>query len=154
MKIIAIDPGYRQSALVAWTGEEITRKEILENEKARDVLGTDFVQKTVVIEMISSYGMPVGREVFETVLWIGRFVERATAYGHDVHLVYRHAIKMHLCNSARAKDSNIRRAIIDRFGGDAAIKKGGPLHGVSKDLWSALAVALYFDDTRKREVAA
>lgn len=154
MKIIAIDPGCRQSALVNWTGAEITRKEILENEKVLDILGTEFTKKTVVIEMIASYGMPVGREIFETVLWIGRFYERATACGHEVHLVYRHGIKMHLCNSARAKDSNIRRAIIDRFGGDIETKKGGRLHGVSKDLWSALAVALYFDDTRKRGVAA
>ena len=92
--------------------------------------------------------MPVGREVFETVYWIGRFAQAAQPVEHT--LVSRGAVKMHLCGSKRAKDSNIRQALIDRFGGSAAIGRKadpGPLYGISGDVWSALAVAVTWYDT-------
>lgn len=66
--------------------------------------------------MIASYGMPVGKEVFETCLWIGRFTELAILQGIDVEYIYRKEEKMNLCQSMKAKDSNIRQALIDRFG--------------------------------------
>jgi hypothetical protein len=58
--------------------------------------------------------MPVGAEVFETIYWSGRFAE---AYGveHDARIT-RIDVKMHLCHSPRAKDGNVRQALIDRFG--------------------------------------
>ena len=101
-----------------------------------------------VIEMVASYGMPVGREVFETVRWIGRFHE---AFG-GAEYVYRKDVKIHLCQSMRAKDANVRQAILDLFppaGGGKVPQVGtklqpGPLYGVRKDIWSALAVALTF----------
>src|SRR5690606_27297734 len=65
-------------------------------------------------EMVASYGMPVGREVVETVLWTGRFVERWSPY--DATKVYRREVKTHLCGSMKAKDPNVWQAIIDRFG--------------------------------------
>jgi hypothetical protein len=103
----------------------------------------------IAIEMIASYGMPVGREVFETCVWIGRFVQAACAL--PCEYVYRKDVKLYLCGNARAKDSNVRQAIIDRFGGkDKAIgrkKNPGPLHGVKGDLWAALAVGLYVADS-------
>jgi hypothetical protein len=97
----------------------------------------------IAIEKVESFGMAVGAEVFETVFWSGCFAEAA----HELILerVSRRAVKLNLCGSARAKDTNIRQALIDRYGGSSAIGKKaspGPLYGVSKDVWSALAVAV------------
>jgi len=70
----------------------------------------------VTLEAIESYGMAVGREVFETVFWTGRLFEAATRRGATVSRLPRKTIKIHLCGSARAQDSNIRVALCDRFG--------------------------------------
>jgi hypothetical protein len=95
---------------------------------------------TVCIEMIASYGMPVGRSVFDTTVCIGRIY---AAYFPKMHtrLITRKSVKLSLCGNTRAKDGNIRRVILDKFG-DCSIKKGGMLHGVSGDLWAAIAVAI------------
>jgi hypothetical protein len=51
-------------------------------------------------------------------------------------------VKMHLCGTTKAKDSNIRQAIVDKFGGIQATKKGGSLYGINSHVWPALGVAL------------
>lgn len=66
--------------------------------------------------MIASYGMAVGKEVFDTCIWIGRFIELAKLQNIDAEYIYRKDEKINLCNSMKAKDSNIRQALIDRFG--------------------------------------
>ena len=96
--------------------------------------------------------MAVGAEVFETVYWIGRFAERAIQLDHAAERVFRRDVKLHLCGNSRAKDANIRQALIDRYGGkEQAIGRKasqGPLYGLSGDCWSALAVAVTFAETR------
>jgi hypothetical protein len=66
--------------------------------------------------------------------------------------VYRREVKTNLCGSMKAKDGNVRQALIDRFGGkEKAIgkkKTPGPLYGFSADVWQALAVAITFADMR------
>ena len=147
MRILAIDPGSEQSAYLSLDDGSIAPEEfaISENDYVRDMLRAYWNQRNchLVVEMIASYGMPVGREVFETCLWIGRFVE---AWDKPYTLIYRRDVKLHLCNSAKAKDSNIRQALLDRYGKEAT-------KGLKKDLWAALAVATYFADTRAQEVA-
>jgi len=158
MSVIAIDPGPVSSAMLIWDGERIVRKDYAENW---EVINTLQVLKNrispdpdpCVIEMIGHYGtgMPAGAEVFDTCVWIGRFME---AYGAEkCALMKRAEVKMHLCGSMRAKDPNIRQAIIDRFGRkEAAIGRKanpGPLFGVAGDAWAALALALTWWDERK-----
>lgn len=153
--MIAIDPGPAQSAWVQYDGSQVLAAGIESND---DVLRRIYCEwgadEELVIEMIASYGMPVGREVFETCVWIGRFMEAAGG----AELVYRKDVKLHLCGSPRAKDANIRQALIDRFGPgkDKAIgtkAKPGPLYGFKADMWAALAVAVTYDDTRQQAAA-
>jgi hypothetical protein len=101
----------------------------------------------LALEMIASYGMPVGREIFETCLWIGRFIEAWEMRQGRYQLIYRKDVKLFHCESARATDANIRAALIDRYGPgkERAIGKKsspGPLYGLKGDHWAALAVAL------------
>lgn len=164
MIVLAIDPGPVQSAAVLYekrTGHlafhaKLDNYELLKG--VRELAPAREWAQHLAIEMIASYGMAVGREVFETCLWIGRFIEAWG--GADYTQVYRQEVKLHLCASARAKDGNVRQALIDRFGGGAgksvAIgnkKIPGPLHGVAGDEWAALAVAVTYSDGAARKAS-
>jgi len=149
--MIAIDPGQTHSGVVWFRCGQVERSDVLDNHDFREILSEGGRLEPVAIEMVASYGMPVGKEVFETVLWIGRMVEMAGGLDR-VRLVYRKDVKLHLCGSPRAKDANIRQAIIDRYGGKAEAigntKRRGPLYGVKSHAWSALAVALTASETK------
>lgn len=138
MQVTAIDPGSTHSAIVQFDGQRIDGM-ILQNE---------VLEKTVehlpggvyfAIEMIASYGMPVGKEVFDTCVWIGRFIRSAE---RPYELIYRKDVKMHLCGTMKAKDSNIRQALIDRLGPPGTKKNPGVTYGLKADMWQALAVAV------------
>ena len=149
MRIAAIDPGTTESALVQWDGERVLSAEICPNPELLCALRNQNLPYRLVIEQVESYGMAVGREVFETVLWSGRFFE---AFEHrrpgmnSARMVPRRTVKLHLCNSMRAKDANIRQALIDRFGPPGTKKAPGVLYGVKTHLWAALALAVTAHD--------
>lgn len=147
--ILAIDPGTTQSAFVLYAPSalRVLEKGIAPNELLLlNLRMTTYLRTSVaVIEQVASYGMPVGAETFETVRWSGRFEE--ALHPTPVVQLTRKTIVVHLCGSARAKDPNVRRVLMDRFGGDASIglkKTPGPLYGFHADLWSALAIAVSF----------
>jgi hypothetical protein len=138
--VAGIDPGPEESALVLFDGQRVVNAVYQANEFVLAELIRLAGACLLVIEKIASFGMPVGAEVFETVYWSGRF---AQAYGVEhVERITRIDVKMHLCHSPRAKDANIRQALIDRFGKVGTKKNPGPLYGISGDLLSALAVAV------------
>ncbi len=145
--VLAIDPGTTQSAFVLYSNGRLERKGIMLNQQLLSEI-TKLNVQIVSIEMVASYGMPVGKDVFETVVWIGRFLQQSISMGFKVTRCYRKDIKMFLCNTMRAKDSNIRQALIDKYGKPGT--KNAPnlfyndsVHKVSKDIWSALAVLDY-----------
>lgn len=142
-RIYAIDPGPLESGVVIMRDGQVIYSAQLAN---KDVLpGVRNEQGIVAIEMVACYGMAVGKEVFETCLWIGRFIQ-ASIHPEAVRLVYRKDVKIHLCNSMKAKDPNIRKALIDKHGPCGTKKAPGKLYGISGHLWSALAVADYVND--------
>ena len=146
MNILAIDPGPVQSALVLLSPDrKILEASIQLNKVVRRTLQaahTVYPYPHLAVEMIASYGMPVGAEVFETCTWIGRFEE---VYDDEdlTARYFRKDIKLHLCGSNRARDSNVRQALIDLLGPAGIKKEPGPTYGIKKDMWAALAVAIY-----------
>lgn len=148
--VIAIDPGPVNSAVIVLCGDSIYQNMAYyqTTEWVLNWLRRPQRAWPLVIEKIASYGMAVGETTFETVYNSGRFAE-AYAPG-PVHRMVRLAVKMHLCHDSRAKDANIRQALIDKWGGkEQAIGRKaapGPLYGVSGDLWSALAVAVTWSE--------
>lgn len=158
MKILAIDPGNIESAyaLVEADGPNIRilQADKVPNEEMLSVVRTSFAD-VMVLEMVACYGMPVGREVFDTCVWIGRFWQ-ADEYNR-VELIYRREEKLNLCRNAAAKDANIMRALIDRFAtndlrsGKGTKKNPDYFYGFRKDMWAAFAVAVTWIDKQRRE---
>ena len=152
--IVAVDPGPVMSAYIIWNGISVLEKGLVPNKKLLQRLSQldrvvpgikDSGVNCMAIEMIASYGMAVGASVFNTCVWIGRFIER----WDDSHcVVYRKHVKMHLCNSMRAKDTNIKQALIDRFAPEATNHGKGTkdnpsiFYGFKKDIWAAMALAV------------
>ena len=102
----------------------------------------------LAIEMVRNYGKIAGDSLFETAKWVGCF-EQAWRPRPFTEL-YRPAIKLALCQTARCGDPQVRSAIIDRYpktggGKTPAVgtkKQPGPLYGIHDDLWAALAVGI------------
>lgn len=164
MKVLAIDPGPQESAAVIY---DAVVRQPLKWSKTLNAHLLDALDYTdaddLAIEMVASYGMAVGVTVFETCVWSGRFIERwmtpslsgsvfitgsPPAFSRaEPRRIYRCDVKLHLCGSARAKDSNIRQALIDRYGPGKEKAVGrkaspGPLYGMKADCWAALGVAI------------
>ena len=167
--ILAIDPGSKKSGWIVLKDGMPTQWGWDENDGVLSRAlrwNGDFL----LIEDVTHMGMAVGKDVFETVRWSGRFDSYQQATFID-----RKQVKLALCGNPRAKDPNIRQAIIDRFGGDMKAIGGkkcpeckgkgwrgrgrpectecagsgydappGPLAGIAGHVWSALAVALTY----------
>lgn len=156
-QIIAIDPGNEESGICIYGYDNQSNFRILEIDKYdnKDILpllqSKGWENNILSIEMVASYGMPVGKEVFETCVWIGRFIQ---AWEYKYNLIYRRDIKLYFCNSTRAKDSNIIQALVDRFGdinkhgkyAKGTKKNPGFFYGFKDDMWQAFALAVYQKD--------
>jgi hypothetical protein len=147
--ILAIDPGTVQSGWCVYDGAEkrVRLSGVEPNPKMLEWLREwpPVAEDSLAIEMVASYGMPVGKEVFETVRWIGRF-QQAWRDPEAVRLIYRQEVKLHLCGSPRAKDPNVWQALKDRLGEPGTKKNPGPLYGVQSHARAALAVAVFVAD--------
>ena len=144
--VIGIDPGNTQSAYCILEGTKIVEARKVPNYDMLFQIESwktkPFYLAPIAIEMIQAMGMAVGREVFETCRWVGRFEECwRWCGGTAFKTIYRSEVKMHWCNSVRAKDKNIRQSLIDAYGKPRTKKNPGPTYGLAGDCWSALAVA-------------
>ncbi len=145
--IVAIDPGPEKSAWIVADARcgcinKILGKGIHANRAVMSNINSHMNGEPPIvgIEMVACYGMTPGASVFETCVEIGRFIEQLKC---EPLRVYRKDVKMHLCQSMRAKDKNIRRALIDKYGEPGTVKNKGMLYGISTHLWAALGIVDY-----------
>ena len=144
--ILSLDPGTTHSAFVQYDQRGIHDHGHLPNAEIRQVLiGREYDR--CACEMIASYGMAVGASTFETCVWIGRFIEISRV---EVELIFRKDIKLFLCGTMRAKDANVRQALLDLIGPQGTKKTPGPTYGIKSHTWAALAVAVYAANNNKK----
>jgi hypothetical protein len=156
--ILAIDPGDKESGAVIWNGSAVLLTGVFENERLASMVrayAESGVDK-LAIEEIGHYGsgMAVGKEVFNTCRWIGRFEQRWLDFAVQpsqlpVMFILRATIKAHLCGTTKAKDANVRQAVIDRLGQAGTKKSPGVTYGVASHAWQALALALVVTDLER-----
>lgn len=156
--ILAIDPGNVLSAYVVLDNKlkpvdfgKVDNYELKEN--MLDIINRYRI-RNVAIEYIACYGLAVGKEVFDTCIWIGKFTEKICSHIDidEITPIYRKDEKINLCNSMKAKDTNIRRALIDRFAqhdfknGKGTKYKKDWFYGFKADVWASYAVAITYYD--------
>ena len=162
MNILAIDPGNVESGycFIDSISCKPTVFDKIENKELENGIVLDSRIDYIVIERIASYGMAVGREVFETCEEIGRITMLADIRGIPHDYVYRRDEKLTICGSPKATDANIRRALIDRFAKhDLKNGKGTKddpdwFYGFKADVWSAYAVGVTWLMNEKGEKAS
>lgn len=160
-KILAIDVGTTESGCAIMQFEKDDIDLIIFGKMANEnlmqiVKHQDYDQ--LVYEQFQSFGMAVGESTIESILWNGRFIQAAIDRHIPVERVYRKEEKLCLCNSLKAKDSNIRQALIDRYAktdkknGRGTKKAPDVFYGVSKDVWSAIAVGVTWKEKKEEEM--
>lgn len=158
MTILGLDPGPARSGYCVWDGARVMAcgtdipNETLLRETlpillatARDERGID-----LAIERVAYYGMAVGDPVFETVYWSGRTAQwwYGTTGREAIRLRFAD-VGLHHCHSRRAKESNVRQALIDRFGAPGKKAAPGLLYRVHGHAWSALALSVAVFDQQE-----
>lgn len=147
--ILSIDPGNIESAYCLINEKDYKPVEFGKIDNTQMLFKIkELKYDKMIIEMIASYGMAVGASVFDTCVWIGRFIQARNCPEYEY--IYRKEEKMNLCYSMKAKDSNIRQALIDRFGDVGTKKNPGWFYGFKKDIWAAYAVGVTWLDKQKK----
>lgn len=144
--ILGIDPGPKVCGWAILHPDDSVDAGIADTEQMIYNL-PDLRADKIAIEVFEPRGMRLGKESIETILATGRMFQRAKDARAPIELIRRSAVKSALCNTQRAKDKDIRRAIIDLYGGADSLAIGrkrapGPLYGVTSHAWAALAVAI------------
>lgn len=144
MRILGVDPGTTKSAYVLYDTESplpIVDFGLVDNYALIPIISSLQYEK-LVIEMISSYGMKVGNTVFQTCVWIGRFIQTACYCNKPWETISRVTIKTQVCGTPRSNDAGVRAALIYKFGEPGTKKNPGGTYGITKDVWSSLAVCV------------
>ena len=140
--IFAIDPGPIISGYVEYgcVEQKPITSGLMPNPKLRKLLKKNKCP-AMVYEKLQGMGMMPSKATFTTCEEVGRMIE---CFKGEVIPLTRHEVKLLICGTMRAKDANIRAAIIDMYGGkEVGIgnkKSQGPLYGVKAHAWQALAL--------------
>ena len=148
--IIGVDPGPTESAYCLVTPTyEVFQAGKIPNAQMVAMLKQPPTELVAVIEGIQSYGMPVGREVFDTCYQVGRLLQVCDDNDIPTHIYNRPEYSRAICGAGKVTDAVLRQALLLRFGADT---KGGPLHLLkgNSDKRSAYAIAVYHLDMTRR----
>jgi hypothetical protein len=150
--VLGIDPGPTESAYCYITLEQaVNAANKTGNEGLIEMVRSSAPSTGhVAIESIQSYGMLVGREVFDTCFMIGRLIQVCKDHGIPFTLYPRPEYTRRICGVGKINDAVLRQALLLRFGGD---RKGEPLYALKgcTDKRSAYAVAVYHIDVTTHE---
>jgi hypothetical protein len=157
--LLAIDPG---DVMTGYCALDENYKPVCKGKISNDEMLRLFTAMAVnsevdhmVIEMIKSYGMAVGDNVFETCVMVGKLEHAADMLGITHSRLTRMDVKMAVCHNSRAKDANVTQALIDRFAQhDTARGKGTKknpdwFYGFARDMWAAYAVGVTYMDMER-----
>lgn len=117
MKLLSIDPGNRRSAWMLFDWQMPIEHGIHENEQLLYSIANSGAEH-LAIEYMHPRGMAMSQESMDTQFWAGRFAQEFSRAGRPWTGVDRKDVKMHVCCRPNATDANIRRALIDLYGGD------------------------------------
>lgn len=155
MIVLAIDPGNEKSGYCFIGTHDLRPGPFgkVTNEELLEIISNHWYN-VCVVERAAGYGMPVGKDVFETCEWLGRFIQTAKHIMRRTGYVYRKDEKLHICGDSRANDTNIRHALIDRFAkhdfktGKGTKKNPDFFYGFKADIWAAYAVGITYIETK------
>jgi hypothetical protein len=158
MRILAIDAGTTESGFCIMDFD--TYKPLFfgkeDNEEIlKYVLEGNY--DALVYEEFQSYGMSVGKSTITSITWNGRFIQAAVSLLKPYYPIYRAEEKIAICGTMKAKDANIRQALIDRFAqfdlkqGKGTKNNPDFFYGFAKDCWSAFCVGTTWIDKIKQE---
>ena len=89
------------------------------NDDAIEVTECMGFHDRIIMETFAAQGMPLGSSSLETVRFEGMLIERAAASRQIVvDRITRREIKLTLCGTSRAKDQNVRAALVDLYASD------------------------------------
>lgn len=155
MKILSLDVGTTETGYCYTDDYEIIEFGKIDNNELLEKVKT-YDYKLLVYEEFASYGMAIGQSTIKSITWNGRYMQTALDRNIPVSYVFRKDEKINLCGSMKAKDSNIRQALIDRFAkfdfknGKGTKKNPDYFYGFSKDMWSAYCICVTWLDMNRR----
>ena len=150
MEILSIDVGTTEAGfcLIDMNTYKPIRFGKISNEELLQIVKKENYD-VLIYEEFQSYGMPIGISTITSITWNGRYIQSALDREKKVDYIYRKEEKMNLCGTMKAKDSNIRQALIDRFGEVGTKKNQGWFYGFKNDVWAAYAVGITWLDKQK-----
>jgi hypothetical protein len=153
MKVIGIDPGTTDGAVVVWDTAErkVILHEIKPNAELLEWLRTQTMANNVSCETIMSYGQRVGMETFETCFFIGQVMEICHQRKQVFNAIRRKDVILVHCCSNKASDADVRAAMIAYVGPPGTKKAPGPTYGMNSHMWSALAIATFLQAQEETE---
>ena len=156
MEILCLDVGTLESGYCIVDYETYKPIEFgkIKNEELLNIVKTKKYDE-LIYEEFQSYGMPIGMSTIKSITWNGRYIQSALDRNIPINFICRKDEKLNICGSLKAKDTNIRHALIDRFAkhdfknGKGTKDNPDWFYGFKADIWASYAVAVTYIDKKK-----